>query len=432
MLYDGTQLVSRSIERGTPIIFVNFNYRLGPLGFPQGQEADNQRALNLGLHDQTAALEWVNENIHLFGGDSSKVTMFGESAGAMMTGIQCLNPRLGKLARGAILQSGSANGPQIFPAARNEAAWQDFVSKVRSCSDVAESGKSFACLKDAPTEDIIAALRESTSLADNPWTPTLDIGEGSVYPDYASRLYAKGQFAKLPFIAGTNLDEGTMFASQQEVSGTDLKAMIIAQHSPPTISLEALEKAVDQILELYPDNSVEGSPYGTGDELFGMPRSFKRAASIMGDINFQAPRRQWNQVAARHGVHSYGYHFTEPQGSSELGGQSSTFDHDASQPGVDLTHVVKHTAEIPYVFGEVPATDLKGHGLSTVIMDYWISFTVSLNPNDGNGVQRPAWPQYTPKEQASVSLHYEQSKALMLGFEDDTAAARRKHHCNRG
>ena len=49
------------------------NYRLGPLGFPQGQEADDKKALNLGLKDQLTALEWVQENIYLFGGDPEKV-----------------------------------------------------------------------------------------------------------------------------------------------------------------------------------------------------------------------------------------------------------------------------------------------------------------------------------------------------------------------
>ena len=78
-------------QQKTPIIYVNFNYRLGPMGFPQGKEglephhdvifrilihpslADDRRALNLALEDQVAALEWVQANIHFFGGDKDKV-----------------------------------------------------------------------------------------------------------------------------------------------------------------------------------------------------------------------------------------------------------------------------------------------------------------------------------------------------------------------
>jgi hypothetical protein len=60
-------------SQGTPIVFVSFNYRLGPLGFPQGPEAVQRAVLNLGLHDQWAALEWVHNNIASFGADPSKV-----------------------------------------------------------------------------------------------------------------------------------------------------------------------------------------------------------------------------------------------------------------------------------------------------------------------------------------------------------------------
>jgi Carboxylesterase family len=94
-LYNGTFFVEQSVARvcissdltsspclsnghhsqGTPIVFVSMNYRLGPLGFPQGPEAIQRGALNLGLHDQWAALEWVQKNIPSFGGDPRKVCL---------------------------------------------------------------------------------------------------------------------------------------------------------------------------------------------------------------------------------------------------------------------------------------------------------------------------------------------------------------------
>ena len=60
-------------SQGTPILFVSVNYRIGPLGFPQGPEAVERAVLNLGLHDQWAALEWVQKNVASFGGDPRKV-----------------------------------------------------------------------------------------------------------------------------------------------------------------------------------------------------------------------------------------------------------------------------------------------------------------------------------------------------------------------
>ena len=55
------------------MIYVSFNYRLGPLGFPRGPEAQRRGSLNLGLKDQLLALEWIQKNIGVFGGDRHKV-----------------------------------------------------------------------------------------------------------------------------------------------------------------------------------------------------------------------------------------------------------------------------------------------------------------------------------------------------------------------
>ncbi|TEB32792.1 triacylglycerol lipase 3 [Coprinellus micaceus] len=402
-MYDGANLVTRSVARGTPIIYVNFNYRLGPLGYPLGQEAHDKRALNLGLHDQTAALEWVQANIHLFGGDKTKITIFGESAGAMMTGVQFLNPQLGKLARGAIFESGQANGPATFPAARNEPFWQRFVGNVASCAGLATSGKTFDCLKDAPTEEITAAVLSTVTFADLVWVPTVDTGKGSIYPDYPSRLFAKGRFAKLPFIAGNNRDEGTFFAAAQEMKDADFKTLLVGQHLPPTVSQKVLEEVADKLLELYPDDPTVGSPFGTGGELFGLPSSFKRSAALMGDLTFVAARRQWNQVGAQFGVKSYGYHFAHAQSP-------------ASQMGVP------HASEIPFVYGQIPPADSAGQSLSSIMMDYWISFTVSLTPNDGKGLERPNWPRYTERDQVVLQLEGRNTTAVKDDFRKEQLA----------
>ncbi|KAJ2929060.1 hypothetical protein H1R20_g8034, partial [Candolleomyces eurysporus] len=390
-MYNASELVQRSLDRKTPIIYVNFNYRLGPLGFPLGQEAHDRRSLNLALEDQIAALEWVQANIHFFGGDKNKVTIFGESAGAMMTGALYLSPKLERLARGAILESGSSNGPSALSPTANEPVWQGFVSKVPSCASVATSGKTFDCLQKAPAEEISAAVLGANSFPAVAWGPTLDTGRNSLYPDLASHLYAKGRFAKVPFIAGTNRDEGTLFASTQPLSEAEIKAMVAGPNITPG---SVLDSVADKILELYPADPAVGSPYGTGDELFGFPASYKRHASLMGDTLFDAPRRMWSQAAAKFGVKNYGYHFTDPQGVPASGADA-----------LFLSDAVPHAAEIAYVYGQVPPTaGAASQNLSVVMMDYWISFTVSLDPNDGKGVERPNWPQYKDKNQVLLQL----------------------------
>ena len=95
------------------------NYRLGPLGFPQGPEAIEKGALNLGLYDQLVAFQWLQKNIASFGGDPCKVcsgyhpslclchnplqvTVFGQSAGANSISYISLNEGFSALARGAV------------------------------------------------------------------------------------------------------------------------------------------------------------------------------------------------------------------------------------------------------------------------------------------------------------------------------------------
>ncbi|EAU89173.2 lipase I [Coprinopsis cinerea okayama7 len=405
---------------GTPVIYVNFNYRLGPFGFPQGQEGDcdsrllfhsvahrrglvahDRRELNLGMKDVTAALEWVHANINFFGGDKNKITIFGESAGAITIGILYLNRQFEKLVRGAaltpplceIFQSGSSNSLPLCTAAERESEWQAFVRAIPSCANLATSGNTFACLQNATREEIAGNYLNSLGpnfMVDMVFSPTRDRGPGSLLPEIPSRLYSQGKFARIPYIAGTNLDEGTLFATSD--GNADLEAGIVASVSPPLVDSTQFEQAIDGLMEQYPDVPALGSPYNTGDELFGFPSVYKRHSAIPGielevlaegDMLFDAPRRQWMQATAQRGVKSYGYLFTHPH-PGPLG--------------------VLHAAEIPFVYGPPPDPLAAAQSLSVAMVDYWISFTDSLDPNDGKGVQRPVWPSYTNRNQRLAYL----------------------------
>lgn len=94
------------------LILVTFNYRLGPLGFISLKNPEYSG--NAGLKDQLLALNWVHDNIHQFGGDNSKITLFGQSAGANAANLHVLQPQSRKLFKRAILSSGSALVPWAF------------------------------------------------------------------------------------------------------------------------------------------------------------------------------------------------------------------------------------------------------------------------------------------------------------------------------
>ncbi|KAK0460661.1 extracellular triacylglycerol lipase precursor [Desarmillaria tabescens] len=389
--FNGSNIVAQSVARGTPIIYVNFNYRLGPLGFPQGQEADDRGQLNLGIRDQLTALQWVQENIGVFGGDKTKVTIFGESAGAMLTNLLLLNASISDFARAAVRAQSLDRSYHSDSLARSwKSNWQYFVGGTPGCESVADTNNTFDCLQAANSSAIYQGFLEAYELAieDIAFYPVLDGPSGTTLPDLPTRLWAKGQFATIPFISGTNLDEGTLGLSTS-INFTDdaIKDFIQTTYSafPPYLSDEIL----DQLLELYPDDPSLGAPYGTGNETFGLSPGWKRVASMTGDLTFDAQRRTWTQTAAEAGVKAYGYQFTQNSSSysAELG--------------------VPHASEIDFVYGKLnsssePASSML---LSEMMIDYWVSFATSLDPNDGLGTSRPSWPQYTPENEVLLQLN---------------------------
>lgn len=83
-------LVQESVGVGAPIIGITINYRLSGFGFLSGSALQKSGVMNLGLHDQRAALGWIQDNVAAFGGDPSRVTIQGESAGALSVGYHFL------------------------------------------------------------------------------------------------------------------------------------------------------------------------------------------------------------------------------------------------------------------------------------------------------------------------------------------------------
>lgn len=100
------------------VVCVTVNYRLGVEGYLSLPDAPDNR----GLLDQIAALEWVRDNIAAFGGDPGRVTVFGESAGAMSIGVLLTTPAARGLFHRAILQSGAAHHTIRRATARRIAA----------------------------------------------------------------------------------------------------------------------------------------------------------------------------------------------------------------------------------------------------------------------------------------------------------------------
>ncbi|KAJ8516769.1 hypothetical protein ONZ45_g5958 [Pleurotus djamor] len=383
--FNATNFVSYS---GTPIIYVNINYRLGPLGFPQGTDAARHGLLNLGLKDQFLAFRWVHDNIAAFGGDPKRVTLFGESAGAMSISAHLFNPELEKLVIGAntivkITHSGAASATGGRPNLR-DGDWNRFL-EATGCLKPGDD--TWTCLRQSNSQALLRAT-QTVSSWDDPlaFLPCID-GPGGVIPDQPSKLLQNLRFVNLPIITGVNLDEGTMLTPESVNSTHFIKDFLLKQYSGSSPHTEDLSSVVDTLLDLYPDIPSLGSPYGTGNETFGLSAQYKRMAALYGDLLIVAPVRYHNRFLAKAGIPTYTYRFTQKQ--------ESTIPHWG----------VAHSANIPFVYGQPhEPVSASSRRLSTRMMDYWLSFAYTQTPNDGIGSQREEWLPYTSDYQYALQL----------------------------
>ncbi|PIL25854.1 hypothetical protein GSI_11607 [Ganoderma sinense ZZ0214-1] len=389
--FNASEIIAQSVLRGTPVVYVSFNYRVGPFGFPQGTEAGELGAVNLGLEDQLAAVSWVHKHIGAFGGDPTKITLFGQSAGSVSIADLYLNSGLENFGvRGAIMESGAAETVPLFNASRRDLIWDTFATNVTGCEDVAQ-GSTFSCLRNATTSALVSSWEAvATTFSDLVlFGPVLD-GPTGLLPDLPSKLLATGRFSKIPFITGTVLDEGTAFVPQPLPSPFDPTVFLLASASPsPHQSSTQLEEDIETLLGLYPDDPTAGSPFGTGNETFGLGSEYKRMAALVGDVMTQAPKRAWIQAAAKAGVAAYGYMFADKTAAE-------------AKPSLG----VYHGTEIPWVYGlpSVEEASAESGVVSRAMVDYWLSFVVSGTPNDGKGLARTIWPQYKSDNQVLIQF----------------------------
>jgi para-nitrobenzyl esterase len=187
-------------------VVVTLNYRLGAFGFlahpALASESPHHAAGNYGLLDQIAALQWVKRNIARFGGDPSRVTIFGESAGGFSVGSLIASPLAKGLFQRAILESGTGVGGGI--ASRAEA--QSVALRLADSLHVYGVGPDAAAHLRALNADTVLAASLHLGPPGSPaFFPVVD---GWVLPHAVDSTLATGAANLVPVIAGTNRDEG--------------------------------------------------------------------------------------------------------------------------------------------------------------------------------------------------------------------------------
>uniref|UniRef100_A0A6P7GRI0 Carboxylic ester hydrolase n=1 Tax=Diabrotica virgifera virgifera TaxID=50390 RepID=A0A6P7GRI0_DIAVI len=202
------------------IVIVTFNYRLGALGFLATDDCVIPG--NLGLKDQNFLLKWVSENIHLFGGDSSKVTIGGESAGASAVADHILSKMSTGLFRGAIQESGSAINYFNFVPSPSVYAYK--LAQVIDNSinpQTTNTSVLLDFLKKAEIGDLVAASLKVPAVAtggmlvsDLVWAPTME-NSCTAEPFLSKPMheaFIKGDFNRVPLLTGFCSEEMLYFS----------------------------------------------------------------------------------------------------------------------------------------------------------------------------------------------------------------------------
>ncbi|CEH11757.1 Acetylcholinesterase/Butyrylcholinesterase [Ceraceosorus bombacis] len=356
--YEPTSLIQRSVSQKQPMIYVSINYRVAAYGFLGGPEIKSAGSGNMGLRDQRLAMEWVHDNIAAFGGDPSKVTIWGESAGAISAGLHLVS-------RG---QTSSKGLGSPYGLAKTEDVTRPIavLSGAAGCNS-APAGR-LACLQALSADALDNAMNQVPGLGTwsgvtLAWPPTVD---GDFIPDTPDNLVAQGKFNRdVAIVNGDNEDEGTILTTPAVTLNTTDDAGF-KRWVREVLYTDISEADYQQLAKLYPNNPADGSPYGTG--LYGaLSSQNKRVASIFGDATFQAPRKRLlKEVQKYQPRNTFSYNFR----------------------GFKYVFLIGsfHASELLYTYGFVNTR------LTEEFQSRFIAFVSTLNPNFNNG--QLAWPVY--------------------------------------
>jgi len=376
--YDGESMAQRGI------VAITVNYRLGVFGFmahPElTKESPHKASGNYGLLDQSAALRWVKQNIAAFGGDPNKVTIAGESAGSYSVSAQMASPLSKNLIAGAIGESGSLLSLQpTAPLATAEQTGVNFATTL--------GATSLAALRALPAQQLLEATGK-------PGTPRFPVVvDGYFFPKSPAAIFAAGEQAQVPLLAGWNSQESGHQA-------------ILGQEQPtPENYTKAIQKLygdqANDVLKLYPGT--------TEDEII------QAATALAGDRFIGYSTWKWIDVHSQTGgkpVYRYMYSRPRPEMTPEMGNATAGLaggvirNNDANAKKTPPARGAVHSAEIEYAMGNLPTNKVYAwtpddFKVSEVMQSYFANFIKTGNPN-GKGL--PTWPALKNGSAAPVMI----------------------------
>ncbi|MEZ4217932.1 MAG: carboxylesterase family protein [Myxococcota bacterium] len=368
--YDGLRLAARANA-----VVVTCNYRVGALGFayldasgPPGAP----RCANLGLLDQVAALEWVRAHVGAFGGDASRVTVVGESAGAGSIHALLAMPRARGLFAGAIAQSGAPDGFLLPQEARERTA---------RLLDVL--GVDARALAHAPADALLDAQEEVAT--ERLWRTGMffaPVVDGDVLPESPLEAAHAGRLAPVPLVVGTTRDELQLY--KYGAPRIDIPADAVANALAGQLPGRACgdRARAQRLVDVF-----RAGRAARGESTDGLDLVY----AIQADLAMRTPAARIAALHAARGHAAYAYRFTwaSPLQDGALG--------------------ACHALDCPFVFGTLDAAPAlvgdapSARAVSDAMIDAWGRFAHGGAPAcDAPGLGD--WPRYDARERATMEI----------------------------
>jgi para-nitrobenzyl esterase len=347
------------------VVVVSANYRLGPFGFfahpALTAESEHRSSGNYGLLDQLQALRWVRDNISRFGGDPNRVTVMGQSAGALDITLLMASPLAAGLFEGAILESGEAQSTlnqdirSPIPYNRISGTGEDSGKKFANDLGISGGPDTLERLRSIPVDKVLAAWKQDRQVSFGA------IVDGWVVPEQPAKIFAEGKQLKIPVLVGSNADEATVFGLVAPKTVDEYK----------TYLQRDTRRFAHQEFAAYPAES-DGA----------IPEQFLRYHNDL----FSYGAYSLAQTMAYRGQNAYLYLFTyaEKGKRAKLGAY--------------------HGEELYFLSNSYPSDwehDGDDERLGQTIRAYWVQFAKTGDPNF-HGF--PEWPAFEPRKDQYLEL----------------------------
>lgn len=356
-VYDGTHFA----ERG--VVLISVNYRLGRIGFfahpALAAEHPNEPQGNYGLMDNIAALKWVQANAAAFGGDPANVTVFGESAGGVLVNFLMAAPETKGLFAKAISESGFGRNGGIPMKGDGARTGEKVALTYAASAGVSGTGPDAAKALRALTA---AQLSAPVSGLGDPAIPSPMI-DGKIMVETPAQAFAAGREAKVPYIAGGNSFEASLFPQAA---------------TAPEAVLARTGRARERLMAAY-----GGDPVSVAED-------FTTESTVI------EPNRHLARLHTRNGQKAWNYYFSYVPLAQR--GQIHGTPH-----GGEIIYVFNTMRDQPVTVGPrtLPAATTADHKIGEAAIAYWTAFAKTSDPASAGGT---AWPRYDPATDAALEL----------------------------